>query len=244
LRALPACSNVDVAQRPWIMSQTWRDLLFAHWPVPPAALRSLVPDAFELDEWAGEAWLGVVPFRMTDIRPRAIPALPYFSRTLELNVRTYVTVNGKPGVYFFSLDAERPLAVRVARRYFHLPYFDAEMQCREDPDGFVYASRRTHKDAPAAAFEARYAATGPPAISRAGTIEYFLTERYCLYTMNPSGAAYRGDILHDPWPLQPARVEIARNTMTEPLGIALEGRTPVAHFAKRLDVRILGLTKC
>ncbi|MCU1258229.1 MAG: hypothetical protein JWO80_1114 [Bryobacterales bacterium] len=226
------------------MAQTWRDLLFAHWPVSWDVLRPLVPEAMDLDRWDGAAWLGVVPFRMTGIRARATVALPHLSETLELNVRTYVTVNGKPGVYFFSLDAESPLAVRVARRFFHLPYFDATMHCRLEGGDFVYSSRRTHRRAKPAALEIAYRPTGPAVRSREQTLEHFLTERYCLYTTDPAGALLRGDIQHEPWPLQPAAAEIASNSMAGPLGIALEGSAPVLHFAKLLSVKIWGLARC
>lgn len=225
------------------MAQSWRNLLFAHWPLHPSKLRDLIPGAMQLDLWAGEAWIGVVPFRMDGIRLRGAPALPYVSSTLELNVRTYVTVNEKPGVYFFSLDAQSKLAVRVARRFFHLPYFDARMSCREDANGFHYASTRVHRGAPEAAFEAEYAPIGAAVKSLPGTLEYFLTERYRLYTTDSKNTLYRGDIQHEPWRLQPARASILKNTMSGPLAIALDS-APVLHFAKRLDVRIRGLARC
>ena len=108
--------------RPWVLAMQWHDLLFMHWPMAPAALRPLVPPPLELDTRDGTAWIGVVPFRMQGVHPHLMPNLPWISAFAELNVRTYVTIGGKPGVWFFSLDAANPLAVRAARLGFRLPY--------------------------------------------------------------------------------------------------------------------------
>jgi len=225
------------------MAQTWGDLLFAHWPVPIGVLRPWIPSALSIDQFDGEAWIAVVPFLMTGIRFRGTPALPYLSRTLELNVRTYVTVAGKPGVFFFSLDASSPVAVRVARRFFHLPYFDASMSCVERKGSLEYSSTRTHRGEAPAEFRARYRPTGPIGLASSGTLDYFLTERYCFYTTNPGGEVLRGDIVHEPWPLQPAEAEIELNTLTLPWKIELPDTKPILHFSKRLDVRAQRLRK-
>src|SRR6266404_10006502 len=110
---------------PWAMAQSWHDLLFAHWQVDAAALRPLLPPQLQIDTFGGSAWLAVVPFRMTGVRLPGTPALPWLSAFPELNVRTYVTCDGEPGVWFFSLDAGNALAVAIARAWFHLPYFRA-----------------------------------------------------------------------------------------------------------------------
>jgi uncharacterized protein YqjF (DUF2071 family) len=225
------------------MAQTWRDLLFAHWPVPVGVLRSWIPDALSIDQFDGKAWIAVVPFRMTGIRFRATPALPYLSSTLELNVRTYVTLAGKPGVFFFSLDASSPVAVRVARRFFHLPYFDARMSCAAWEGSLEFSSTRTHRESVPAEFRARYRPNGPVALASRGTLEHFLTERYCFYTTNRAGEVLRGDIVHEPWPLQPAEAAIDLNTLTLPWKIELPDTKPVLHFSKRLDVRAQRLLK-
>jgi len=127
------------------MSQYWERLLFMHWPVPVDVMRAHLPDALTPDTFDGRAWLGVVPFSMRGIRARFMPPIPGTSRFLELNVRTYVTLDGKPGVYFFSLDAASKLAVRVARKWFSLPYMDATMALDEDGDTISYRSTRTHE---------------------------------------------------------------------------------------------------
>lgn len=220
----------------WAMRMNWHDLLFMHWPVRAASLRPLVPSGLEIDTFDGEAWLGVVPFRMTSVRPRFTFSLPWLSAFPELNVRTYVKIEGKPGVCFFSLDAANPVAVRVARAAFHLPYFDARMSSINIRDEIVYESTRTHRYAARAEFRGRYQPTGDVFQTSAGSIEEWLTERYCLYAWNRSGRVFRGDIQHARWPLQLAAAEIETNTMAEPFGFKLPQTNPLLHFAKRLDV--------
>ena len=226
------------------MRQTWRELLFMHWPVPVEALRALIPPALEIDTHQGQAWLAVVPFRMSDIYPLGAFAVPWLSGFAELNVRTYVTHAGKPGVWFFSLDAANRLAVRMARTWFKLPYFHADMTSRvmhinddnDDIGEILYYSQRTHPGAAQAEFEARYRPVGPVFNAQPGTLEYFLTARYCLYAAAAQGQVFRGEIDHPPWPLQPAQAQIARNSMTRWLGIDLPATQPLLHYTSRLDV--------
>jgi uncharacterized protein YqjF (DUF2071 family) len=216
---------------PWIMAQTWHDLLFAHWRVHPAVLRPLIPGGLELETFDGSAWLGVVPFRMSRIRLRATPALPWLSAFSELNVRTYVTAESKPGVWFFSLDAGNPIAVAIARAWFHLPYFRARMRCVWEHGWLKYRSERTHRGAPTAALNVRYQPIGNAFKATRGSLEYFLTERYCLYSAWRR-RLYRGEIHHAAWELQSAEAEFAQNTMATTLGMALLGDAPLLHFAR------------
>lgn len=216
------------------MTQTWSDLLFAHWPAPYETLRAHVPQGLLLDTWEGDAWLGIVPFHLGNLAPRSAPSGWGLSFT-ELNVRTYVTIGGKPGVWFFSLDAANILAVLGARLTYHLPYFWAKMAIQYEGDWLRYTSRRRHPGAPEAEFAGRYRPIGPVAFGLPGSIEHWLTERYCLYSTDREGELYRGEILHPPWPLQPAEAEIEVNTMADPFGIELNG-PPVLHFARRLDM--------
>src|SRR5215813_5206086 len=162
------------------MAQTWHDLLFAHWPIDPAVLRQLVPPQLPLDLFQGRCWIGVVPFRMSNIYMRYCPPIPGCSRFPELNVRTYVTLEGKAGVYFFSLDAAKLMAVWAARTFYHLPYFHAEMSCRNDGESITYRSSRRRE---VADFRGKYRPTKPVELALPGTLEHWLTERYCLYTM-------------------------------------------------------------
>ena len=223
--------------RPWIMTQTWHELLFAHWRIGRDILRSLVPAALELDLFDSDAWIAIVPFRMTNVAPRGVPSLPWVSAFPELNVRTYVTVNGKPGVYFFSLDAASALAVAAARAMFQLPYYGADMRLDRDEDGTVrYHSRRRAPTATKAALDATYRPVGPLFHPAPGSLEYFLTERYCLYTVGRDARPRRLEIHHRPWPLQEGKAEIELNTMAAAAGVALPDAPPLLHFAARQDV--------
>lgn len=219
---------------PWIMRQSWRYLLFAHWPLTPEAVRASIPQSLELDTFDGQAWIGVVPFSMNDVCPRFTPPMPWISNFLELNVRTYVRKNGVPGVYFFSLDCSNPVAVRVARRSFYLPYFDATMQLKHGNNNeIVYSSRRT--GAPDS-FQASYRPTGPVKSFDKDSLEIFLTERYCLYSVAPNGTLYRGNIHHVPWSLQPAEAEISLNTMlTGSLGLTVPNCQPHLLYSENID---------
>jgi uncharacterized protein len=219
------------------MRQKWHDLLFMHWRVPPATLRPLIPASLELDQFEGSAWLGVVPFRMTGVRLRGTPGIPGLSAFPELNVRTYVSEGGKPGVWFFSLDAASAIAVAAARAWFHLPYFRARMSLEVAGDEIRYQSHRTHRDAPPADLRVNYEPTGRISHAKPGTLEYFLTERYCLYAA-AGEKIYRGEIHHPPWPLQPARAEIALNTMAASHGLELPPAPPLLHFSRFQDVWI------
>ena len=222
----------------WAISMHWHDLLFMHWPVDHDSLRPLIPPALDLDTFDGNAWLGVVPFRMSGVRPRYLPGVPRVSDFPELNLRTYVTAGGKPGIWFFSLDAHNPLAVRLARATFHLPYFDAAMSCRphatDDSSEVEYRSVRTHRRAYGARFAARYRPTGPPA--EAGDLERFLTGRYCLYASDSAGRLRRGEIHHPDWPLQPAEAEVSELEMTGQIGLKLPATEPLLHFSRSLEV--------
>ncbi len=242
---------------PWVLAMTWRDLLFMHWPVPVERLRPRVPDSLELETFpvpgpSGEqrraAWLGIVPFRMTGVRCRLLPALPWLSAFAELNVRTYVRPagrsrdgEGQPGVWFFSLDASNPLAVAAARAIYRLPYAKARMRVENEGGWVRYDSARGGRGLPPARFRGRYRATGDPFRAPAGSLEHFLTERYCLYTAGRRGRLLRTGVSHPPWPLRPAEAVVEWNTMSSTLGedLARDGEPPgfpLLHFADRLDV--------
>ena len=225
----------------WVMGQTWDDLLFAHWPVPEDELRPLVPEALELQTRDGTAWLGVTPFSVTGLRLRGTLPLPYVSEFLELNVRTYVTCGGKPGIWFFSLDASRGLAVDAARRTYRLPYFRARMSCERRGEWLDYRSSRREAAARPFVWEGRYRPVGPVSPPAAGSLEHFLTERYCLYTVDGDDVL-RAEIHHPPWPLQRAEAEIDLNTMA-PDGIGLPDEEPLLHYSARQDVVIWPLER-
>lgn len=227
----------DVPNQPWVMRMTWSELLFAHWPVDPMLLLPMLPKGLQLDIREDTAWIGVVPFLMSDVAPRCCPSVPIFSRFLELNVRTYVTFDGKPGVWFFSLDAANRIAVRVARTTFSLPYMDASMSLTKDESGTIaYQSKRTHRGESPANFEANYQAIGETFYAQTGTLEHRLTARYCLYSADRNTRLYRGEINHAPWRLSPAKWVERVNTMCDPLGIKLAGQ-PHLLFAQPITVQ-------
>ena len=231
--------------RQWFMGQSWRNLLFAHWPVPASALEAVIPPQLRpVDTHDGSAWIGVSPFCVTGLRLRLTPPAPLLSTFEEINVRTYVTVAGKPGIYFFSLDADSRSAVEAARRLYRLPYFHAEIDMGEEgggnggsPGWFEFRSDRVSHDGPPAAFHGRYRPTGETFNAEPGSLEHFLTERYCLYTLDDEHQIWRGEIHHPPWPLQPAEAEIERNSMTDQIGVRIDGE-PVCHFAALQDVAL------
>jgi uncharacterized protein YqjF (DUF2071 family) len=220
---------------PWLMGQTWTNLLFAHWPVSREALERVVPAPLLIDEYEGTPWLGVTPFRVENLRLRGTPPVPPLSEFPELNVRTYVTVDGAPGIYFLSLDAASSPAVHAARFGYRLPYFRSRMAMAEDGSSIAYDATRVSEDGPPAEFRARYGATGGKVAERRDSLERWLTERYCLYTLDEKHTVHRGEIHHPPWPLRRAWAEIDVNTMADPHGIDLEGE-PLLHFSPRQDV--------
>jgi uncharacterized protein len=221
---------------PWIMAQSWHDLLFAHWPLPGPMLRPHIPARLAIDMFDGQAWLGVVPFRMSAVRLRGTPAVPGLSAFPELNVRTYVSVDGKPGVWFLSLDADNRIAVAIARAWFHLPYFRARMSCARRNGWIEYKCERSHPGAHSGVLNGRYRPIGEVFAAAPGSLEYFLTERYCLYAADNEGRITRGEIHHAPWPLQLADAELISNTMPEADGIHLAPAKPLLHFSRRQDV--------
>ena len=232
-----------IPQRPWVMTQTWHNLLFAHWALSPEVLRPLVPPCFPLDTFEGQAWVGVVPFRMSNIHFRHVPPIPFTHRFPELNLRTYVTVDDKPGVYFFSLDAANLIAVWTARWWFNLPYYQAKMELRPMADEFHYDSRRTHPGAAPAEFRGRYQPISAPYLAEPGTLDHWLTERYCLYTVDRQQRPYRGEIHHIPWPLQRATATIDHNTIATAAQISLPSGPPLCHYAQELVVLVWPLER-
>ncbi|MDB5054330.1 MAG: hypothetical protein JWM44_2380 [Bacilli bacterium] len=227
---------------PWVMTQTWNHLLFAHWPVPVSLIRELIPINLTIDTFNGYAWIGIVPFEMSLIRMRWLPPIPFTTHFPEINVRTYVIAENKPGVYFFSLDATNSLAVAAARAFFSLPYYKAQMQVTTDKEKVFYKSKRTHKNITQAQFTADYRPVSDIFHAHKATLDYWLTERYCLYTHKNSDL-YRGDIHHLPWPLQKAESEISLNTMFPLLHSTITETKPLLHYAHQLKVLIWPLVK-
>jgi uncharacterized protein YqjF (DUF2071 family) len=224
-----------LAEGPWVQGQTWVDLLFAHWPLPVDALRPAVPPELPIDTFDDRAWLSITPFEVRGLRLVGTPPLPGVSRFPETNVRTYTTVGGKPGIHFLCLYAGNPVAVAAARATYRVPYVRAEMAVERRGDEVRHRTRRSE---PAAELIARYRPAGAVFHATPGTLDHFLTERYCLYTLDDRRRVRRADIHHPPWPLQPADAELERNTLGTPHGIELTGEPSLTHFAARQDVLI------
>ncbi|MFC7096654.1 YqjF family protein [Halobaculum marinum] len=210
-----------------LLEMRWLDALFAHWRVDPATVEARLPDALSVATYDGDAYLGVVPFEMTDIRPRGFPVGLSFP---ELNLRTYVTDGETKGVYFFSLDAADPVGVGVARSLFQLPYYRASMDVTRDGDRVTFTSHRTHRGAPPVHFDATYGPAGATSTPEPGSLESFLVENYRFYTEG-RGRLYYGDIAHDPWPLAPAEAEIRTNGLFEANGFEEPDGDPLLHYS-------------
>ncbi|MFC6755614.1 MULTISPECIES: YqjF family protein [Haloarcula] len=218
-----------------LLGMTWRDVGFLHWPVEPSVVAATLPDGLTVDSKDGQAWLGVVPFEMADIRPRGSPIGRSFG---ELNLRTYVTDGETPGVYFYNLDADDRLSVAIARRLFELPYYRASMQVGRNGDGVRFRSRRTDDRAPSADFDATYgpADGGEAHETTPRSLEAFLVSRYRFYVADDAGTIYYADIDHDPWPLQEGVVEVRANDLFEANGFDHPEGDPVVYYSPGIDV--------
>jgi uncharacterized protein len=225
------------------MGQTWEQLLFMHWRLPAEILRPAVPAELPIDTFDGAAWIAVTPFDVLGVRLRWTPPLPRLSHFPELNVRTYTTIDGRPGIWFLSLDAGSAPAVHAARRLYRLPYFRARMEITRSGKRVGYRSSSASVDRPRAALHADYSPAGQTFTARPGTLEHFLCERYCLYALDGEHRLYRAEIHHPPWPLQRAEATIHENTMTAPFGIELPAERPLLHYASRQDVAIWPLRR-
>lgn len=225
-----------------IMYQTWGKLLFMHWRIDVELLRPLIPSQLSIDTFDGSAWIGVVPFTMWGIRASFLPPIPGTSAFHELNVRTYVHRDGVPSVWFFSLDAESRLAVWGARTFYHLPYFNARMSLEQTGNTIQYSSSRQDRRGAQAELQAKWDIDEALPQASAGSLEFFLTERYSLDTVH-NGKLYRARIHHRPWPLQSARLASLNSTMIESLGLPTPQGDPLLHYCEELGVDIWRLKR-
>jgi len=243
-------SNTDrlsIRQRPAgvpIMHQSWGKLLFMHWPLPAEALRPLIPHRLTIDLFEGEAWIGVVPFTIWDARPVFTPPLPWLSEFHEINVRTYVHLDCVPGVWFFSLDANSQVAVLGARTFFHLPYYQASINLEQEGDTIIYSSSRPVDEGQPgpAGFNATWTIGEQMPEAQPGSLDFFLTERYCLYAADQSDL-YRCRIFHQPWPLRRAGLRSYQSTMVEAQGLPTPVGDPLLHYVEALPVEIWPIEK-
>ena len=228
-----------------VMRQTWAHLLFLHWSWEPAAIQATLPAGLTVDVHEGRAWLGLVPFFMERVRPRGLPAVPGISDFLELNVRTYVRdAEGRPGVWFYSLDANQWLAVTVARTLFHLPYEHAEMGAAVNAKSGEVDYRARRKGAGG---ESRFAFRphGATAAAKTGTLEFFLVERYRLFAAEVRGGRlFTGKVHHTPYRIGAATVSAWDDTMLRLAGFDRGGRAPEHVCAARaVDVEVWPLER-
>lgn len=225
----------------WHLAQEWHHVLFLHWPVDPHALRTLVPPPLEIDTRDGRAWVTALPFMMRRLRPRGLPALPWLSSFPQLNVRTYVTLDGRPGVFLLRVMVGNPIAVAVARHLFHLPYTRASLSLRKEAEGFVFTCRRRAQVRRGTGerpldFAARYRPEAETFDPASGSLEHWLSERFCYYAAGCEGRVWRGDLDHPAWPLQRARVEIVQNLWPAVPGIE-PGDPPLSLYSRRQTAR-------
>ena len=227
------------------MHQNWGKLLFMHWRIDEKLLRPLIPSQLEIDTFDGSAWIGVVPFTMWGIRASFLPPIPGTSAFHELNVRTYIHHRGVPSVWFLSLDAANKLAVWGARKFYYLPYFNAQMSLDQTGNTIRYSSLRRDRRGPSAELQATWTigertAGKMPALP--GSLEFFLTERYCLHSES-KGQLYTSRIHHQTWPLQTAKLASLNSTMIESHGLPTPEGDPLLHYAEEISVDIWPLKK-
>jgi uncharacterized protein YqjF (DUF2071 family) len=224
------------------MYQKWSALTFLHWEADAEMLQGMLPAGLTLDTFEGRAFVGLVPFTMSGIRPRGMPAVRGLSDFHETNVRTYVHCGGQdPGVWFFSLEAANAIAVRLARAWFHLPYHYAEMSLQVDTDGtHTYESRRLWPKPVPAHCRVMARPVSEPAAALPGSLEHFLAERYLLYSSD-GNRLWRGQVHHAPYPLQRAEACLVDQTLTKAAGITHSEGLPMAHYAGGVSVEVFGL---
>ncbi|MCM3321404.1 YqjF family protein [Cytobacillus kochii] len=232
----------SIYSKKWIMRQTWRNLYFLHWPVPIEALREHIPNSLQIDTFNNYAWLGIVAFVMEGIYPRGIPAVSITPKFPEVNLRTYVKYNGKPGVYFLSLDVENWASYKIAKKWYRLPYYPAQISFRNDDQIFHCKSVRKNNNAQIA-FRGTLRHSQEVIFANTGTLDHWLTERYCLYSTDSNGTIYCGEIHHGPWPLQKVDIDIEVNTLFSPFNIDLSNKEPISHFSKGVDSLIWNIKK-
>lgn len=241
--AVALSARLALRERPTgtpLLRQQWSELLFLHWPVPAELLQPHLPPRLKIDTHEGMAWLAIVPFEMSKVRTRFTPPVPGTHQFLELNVRTYVHLDGVPGVWFFSLDATNALAVWVARTFFNLPYLRATMHL-ESPSADLrqFTAVRTHGGISPASFRATWKIGAPLPPAEPDSLTFFLTERYALYTSNKAQTKlYRGRVAHTAWPLSSAQVLHMESTLIESHGLPTPAGPPVVHAGGPVSVEL------
>lgn len=233
----------DISHRPWplpskkwIMKQTWKNLFFAHWPIPVEYLRPYIPSSLHIDTFDGSAWLGVVAFEMEGIYFRGLKAMSVTPKFTEINVRTYVHFNGKPGVYFLSLDVGDRASLLIASRWYRLPYQPAQITFKREKDTFHIQSIRNQKTINPIEFMGEFVPLSDVYYPQKGTLDHWATERYCLFSTDKLGKQlYCGEIHHSAWPIQKVEGAIDRNSLFTPFQLRPSETKPIVHYSRGLD---------
>jgi uncharacterized protein YqjF (DUF2071 family) len=222
-----------------LVRQDWCSLLFMHWRIDAALLRPLIPERLTIDTYDGSAWIAIVPFTIRNMSPfpPKLPRIPGFNAMHELNVRTYATLDGVPGVWFFSLDVTHALAMVGARVFYHLPYFTAGIEIQKRDSSIAFTHARTGPDGPQARFDVKYTILNKLPATQPGSLEYFLVERYCLYAARDD-ALYRARIFHQPWPLHSAELHSFDSTVIQAAGLPCPEGLPLLHYAPEVNADI------
>lgn len=228
-------------QTPWLFAQTWHDTLFAHYPVEQELVRRLLPPPLTLETYEGQGWISVVAFGVKHFRPRGLPPVPGISAFPEVNLRTYCSFGGKPGIYIFTLDVKSPLTVIGARLLFYLAYYRARMSLRREGSRIAFSSERLRRDFPGT-FIADYTPIGDVSPPQPGTLAYWLAQRFCVYSLDRRQRVYRSEVDHAPWPLQAVEAVIRENTLGTSLGLPLPDAA-LMQYAVRVDVKLWFRTK-
>lgn len=229
--------------RPWIMRQVWQNFIFVHWPVSMESIRALVPSCLEIDTFDRQAWIGIYTFRTQGLYLRGFPSLSLFSPFYGINLRTYVTYKGKPGVYFIHLNSTHWTALRIARAWYRLNYFHAKIRFSNDGEYLVYDGIIQSHKGTSSTYHIRFSPESMVYYPQREKLDYFLTERYCLYSVDSKDHLYCAEIHHSPWPLQKANAEILNNSLTKFYNLQLTNQKPVFHFSKGVDVLIWNINR-
>lgn len=240
----------DIIHRPyplpsknWIMRQTWKNVLFLHWPIPLEKLRPHIPTSLQIDTYKGTAWLGIILFVLEGIYPFGLSSISLTPKFPEINVRTYVTYNGKPGIYFLSIDVDNWASLKIAKHWYHLPYHSAHISFQKEGESFhCHSVRRENRNDPLS-FHCKYASVSDVYAPKEGTLDHWLTERYCFYSSNNGVSIYCGEIHHQPWPLQKAKIELVNHTLFTPFHFDLPEEKPVIHFSPGVDSLMWNIKK-
>jgi uncharacterized protein YqjF (DUF2071 family) len=233
----------SLPEKKWIMRQSWRNLLFTHWPISPEVLRPYIPSQLQIDTFNDRAWIGVVVFVMEGIYHRYLPTISLTPTFSEINVRTYVRYNGKPGIYFLSLDVNDLASYTIAKRWYHLPYSLASISYQQEGPTFHVKSIRKAKTNIPIEFKGSYSPNQDVFYAKKETLEHWFIERYCLYSNDNRGNMYCGDIHHRPWPLQTVNTKISMNTLFSMFSFNVSEENSLSSYSRGVDTLIWNIKK-